>query len=371
VRTAITLSVFVLIAACDSRVASTGGSLALSELLADADVNEFDRALAPRRLQFPSDHYVHARFKTEWWYLTGNLDDATGDPFGFQLTFFRFALTPDASHDAGWRSSAVWMGHLAVTDVARAAFYSAERLSRDGLDLAGNARAPFRLWIEDWSAVGTGDEPFPLSVVAADTGVAVMLQLDDDKGPVAQGEQGFDRKGPDPGNASYYYSMPRLRASGQIRVGDIAHRVTGLAWMDREWSSNALDRGLAGWDWLALQLDDGTELMLYRLRTEHGQASPFSTGALIGRDGRVTTLASDAFQMRATAYWTSPATGSRYPTHWSIEVPEHRIVLDLDAAVESQEMNLAVRYWEGAVTATGERGGAAISGRGYLELTGY
>lgn len=365
------VAIAAVLAACGAPAPEVSVGTSLSGILADADIAEFDRALVSRPLEFPADHYAHPRFKTEWWYFTGNLDSDEGDAFGFQLTFFRFALVPSLAARRGWDSQAVWMGHLAVTDVERTAFYNAERFSRDGLELAGNARSPFRLWLEDWSAAGTQDRPFPLTLSAADSQFGIELVLDDAKGTIPHGQEGLDRKGAEPGNASYYYSMPRLPAVGEIRLGERVHRVSGEAWMDREWSSNALDPALAGWDWLALQLSDGSDLMLYRLRTQRGEASEFSTGTWISDNGSLANLASDEFEMLPTEQWTSPHSGSRYPIRWTVAVPSLALELDVGAVIANQEMNLAVRYWEGAVSATGTRDGSTVSGRGYLELTGY
>ncbi len=370
-RSGTIFAIAALLAACGAPAPEVSTGTSLSSILADADIADFDRALVSRPLQFPADHYAHPRFKTEWWYFTGNLDSDEGEAFGFQLTFFRFALVPSLAAHRGWDSQAVWMGHLAITDVERGGFYNAERFSRDGLELAGNARAPFRLWLEDWSATGTQNGPFPLTLSAADSQFGIELVLDDAKGAIAHGQDGLDRKGAEPGNASYYYSMPRLPAVGEIRIGERVYRVSGEAWMDREWSSNALDPMLAGWDWLALQLSDGSDLMLYRLRTERGGASEFSTGTWIGDNGSVINLASEDFEMLPVDQWTSPDSGSRYPIRWTVAVPSLALELDIDSAIANQEMNLAVRYWEGAVSATGTRDGSTISGRGYLELTGY
>lgn len=336
------------------------------------DIVGYERAVASRPLLFPQDHSKHSRFKTEWWYFTGNLSDARGDSFGFQLTFFRFAMTPNASITGSpWRSKDAWMGHLAITDVARGSFAHAERFSRDGLELAGNSADPFRLWIEDWSAVATGPEPFPLQLSATMPDGALDLTLSATKPPVAHGVDGLDRKGPELGNASYYYSVPRLAATGELWIGGEAHRVTGSAWMDREWSSNALSPDLEGWDWLALELSDGRDLMLYRLRTKAGTSSPFSSGSLISRDGQTVGLSSEDIILEAHEFWTSPASGRSYPVAWTVSVPAHNLELELRALIPNQEMNLSIRYWEGAVAATGASAGLAITARGYLELTGY
>ncbi len=362
------------VAACNgSRLEEAAeSSVSLSALMATADIGGYERAVQSRPLRFPQDHGSHPRFKTEWWYFTGNLENARGDALGFQLTFFRFAITPrTAIAGSPWRSHDAWMGHLAITDVARGSFASAERFSRDGLELAGNSTNPFRLWIEDWSAVAAGSEPFPLQLSAAMPEGSLDLTLSATREPAAHGERGLDQKGSEPGNASYYYSVPRLATRGEIRLGENRHIVTGSAWMDREWSSNALSPDLEGWDWLALELSDGRDLMLYRLRTKQGASSPFSSGTIISRDGSTINLTSDDIALEAREFWTSPASGHAYPVAWQVTVPTQSLELEVRALIPNQEMDLSVRYWEGAVAARGSSAGAALTGRGYLELTGY
>jgi predicted secreted hydrolase len=165
--------------------------------------------------------------------------------------------------------------------------------------------------------------------------------------------------------------MPRLPVEGELRIGEARHDVTGSAWMDREWSTNSLSPELAGWDWLSVELSDGRDLMLYRLRTTAGESSPFSSGTLIAADGRATRLERDDFVLEAREHWTSEATGSRYPIGWSVELPEQNLRLEVRPLIPNQEMNLTVRYWEGAVVAQGTGDGESLTGRGYLELTGY
>jgi predicted secreted hydrolase len=349
-----------------------GDATDLGQFLAASDVTGFERALESRPFEFPRDHASHPSFRTEWWYFTGHLTDQQGRAFGFQLTFFRFALTAlPPGEGSAWRSRDAWMGHFAVTDVTREEFLYAERISRDGLALAGSTREPFRLWIEDWSAEAVQGEPFPLRLRAGIDAAAIDLTVHPTRPPVAQGDRGLDRKGPEPGNASYYYSLPRLEAAGELRVRDSAHAVSGSVWMDREWSSNALSPDLAGWDWLSVSLTDGRDLMVYRLRTRDGGSSPFSGGSLALGDGRVRALARDDIVLTERERWTSPATGVRYPIGWNVRVPDENLDLEVRALIPSQEMNLSVRYWEGAVVATGSSGGREIEGRGYLELTGY
>jgi len=340
--------------------------------LLSGDLSGYALALETRPFAFPADHNSHPEFKTEWWYFTGNLEDGDGRAFGFQLTFFRYALSPQQrAGTSPWRAHQGWMGHLAVTDVAERRFFSAQRLSRAALGLAGNTAAPYALWLEDWSATADAADPFPLRLSAADRDFALDLMLTARKPPVLQGERGLDRKGPEPGNASYYYSVPRLSARGEIAIDDAVHAVQGNAWMDREWSSNALSPELQGWDWFAIQLSDGRDLMFYRLRTASGETSAYSGGTLIEADGSYRALAPEEIRLQATEFWTSPVSGARYPVGWQIEVPQEDLSLAVEALIPNQEMNLAVRYWEGAVAATGSSADGAISGRGYLELTGY
>jgi len=231
-------------------------TVAVREALAD-DRAGFTRALAPRPLSFPSDHGPHPDFGTEWWYYTGNLRTAAGRHVGFQLTFFRIALAPGAVVRASaWATRQLYVAHFAVSDVAGGRFHAFSRGSREALGLAGASASPFRVWIEDWSAEGDGSSA---RLRASDGAVALDLELSAAKPVVAQGDRGLSRKGPEPGNASFYYSFTRMPARGIVRLGRETLEVSGEAWMDREWSTSALGSGVEGWDWFALQLDDGCE----------------------------------------------------------------------------------------------------------------
>jgi predicted secreted hydrolase len=189
---------------------------------------------------------------------------------------------------------------------------------------------------------------------------------------VLQGEGGLDRKGPERGNASWYYSAPRLAVAGALTsAGRDAVPVTGSAWLDREWSTSALSPGIAGWDWFALQLDDGSDLMFYRLRTASGSTSPFSGGTLTAPDGTTTRLDAEAVALEAVRNWTSKRSGIRYPVAWNLSLPDQDLELSISPRLDDQEIDLMVRYWEGAVSVSGSRNGQALSGVGYLDLAGY
>jgi predicted secreted hydrolase len=334
----------------------------------------FERARVARDFVFPADHGSHSSFRTEWWYFTGNLATATGRHFGFELTFFRYALaasSPPRANTSAWRSEQVWMAHFALTDTATGRFIARERLTREALDLAGAQTDPLRVWVKDWSATGEAtDKDLVLRLQARDEDVELTLRLVSSMPPVAQGDRGLDTKGAGDGNASYYYSMPRLAADGDVSVGGETLAVTGLAWLDREWSTSSLEAGTVGWEWFALHLSDGGNLMFYRLRTAQGTASPFSGGSLVGADGVTTRLSSTDVDVVPVGYWTSQ-TGVRYPTSWRLAVPRLGIALEVSPYLANQELDLSVRYWEGAVRAAGTGRDGPLSAQGYLELAGY
>jgi len=341
--------------------------------LASGDGAGFARAIVAREFSFPTDHGAHDEFRTEWWYFTGNLDDVAGSHFGFELTFFRVALTPQArAGDSAWGANQVWMAHFVVTDVTGRRFVTAERFARGSLGLAGADAAPFRVWVKEWSVEGGVDTSDAKLVVSARDGeTALALRLSALKPAVAQGNRGLDAKGPEPGNASYYYSFPRLAAIGSIEIDGVRHEVHGNAWMDREWGTSTLSADVVGWDWFALQLSDGRELMYYRLRQGDGRASPFSGGSIVGIDGRSQRLTAEDVQLEALDYWRSERTGVRYPLGWRMDVPSERLTLDIEPYLQEQEVDLSVRYWEGAVRTEGNAGGSRVTGQGYLELAGY
>ena len=342
-------------------------------LLGSRPAAGFARATAPRTFSFPADHGPHPEFRSEWWYFTGNLAAANGRHFGFQLTFFRVALSPDAApRESAWATNQVWMAHFTLTDTEAGQFHSAERLGRGALGIGGVQASPFRVWIDDWQATSRAETSlFPLRLNAANEEASIELELSAMKPFVLQGQEGWDRKGPEPGNASYYYAYTRLAAQGRVRTRDAQFAVTGTAWMDREWSTSALGPDLAGWDWISLQLSDGRELMLYRLRRKDGGAGAFSKGALILPAGERIALSVHEFKLEPRRWWTSPKTGVRYPVAWSIDIPSLELSLEIAPRLDGQELDLSVRYWEGAVLAKGRLNATPVVGQGYLELAGY
>ena len=351
--------------------------LAVTAALGGGDLDGFARAIAPRELVFPADHGPHPEFRTEWWYYIGNLTAADGRHWGFQLTFFRTALVPPASpahhagRDSAWASDQVYLAHFALTDTRGGRFHAWSRASRGALGLAGAQAAPFRVWLEDWSVSGERPGGLPMTLRAAEGDVAVTLTLDSAKPPVFQGERGLSRKGPEPGNASFYYSLTRMPARGEVRIAAETFAVTGLAWMDREWSTSALGTDLVGWDWWALQLDDGRDLMLYRLRRRDGTVDPFSAGAVVDTRGAARTMTHDDVRMEVLGTWTSPASRVRYPSGWRLTLPRENLTLEIAPRLTDQELRVGTRYWEGAVAVRGSAAEKPVTGQGYVELVGY
>ncbi len=373
-RGAALLLTLVAASGCEGRGHHEDGRPSLVATLGGADTAGYARAVEPRVFRFPEDHGPHPAFRTEWWYVTGNLAGEGGRHVGFQLTFFRYALAPDPpASSSPWATSQAWMAHLAVTDTDRGAFHAFERFARGAQDLAGARASPFRVWLEDWMLEGVGaDAAFPMRLSAEEDGVALDLVLGAGKPPVLQGDAGLSRKGAEPGNASYYYSHTRMPTRGTVILGTDTLAVRGTAWMDREWSTSVLSEGQTGWDWFALQLDEGWELMVYALRTGDGSAHALSEGVLVDPDGAKRRLAwGSEVVVEPLDAWTSPTTGVRYPSRWRILVPERNWDLQVTPVLENQELDLAFRYWEGAVRVMSYGEGAPVAGRGYVELTGY
>jgi len=347
------------------------GSSRLSEFLSDEGVVGYSRAVERHDFDFPRDHGAHPDYRNEWWYVTGNLDGQGGERFGFELTFFRFSLTPGISGDveSSWRTNQVYIAHFAISDVGSDEFHVAQRYSRGSAGLAGAIANPFRVWVDDWTIE---DESSARSwrLRAADGNFGIDLELVAEKQPVLNGDNGLSRKSGEPGNASYYYSISRLRSEGTISISGEVHNVSGLSWLDREWSSSALAKDQRGWDWFALQLSDGTDLMFYQLRRNDGTVDVHSAGTRVDPDGKTSQIKQSDVSVSVTDYWQSER-GGQYPAGWNIRIPEMSIALAVTPAMADQELITNVRYWEGAVDVSGESGGQSVSGRGYVELTGY
>jgi predicted secreted hydrolase len=361
--------------------APVAATLSAAQALAGTDTEGFARAEEVRPFDFPRDHGAHPEYRTEWWYLTGHLDGADGGSWGFQLTFFRNALSPEAPERASaWSTNQLWMGHFALTDARTGVHVHEERFARGAAGLAGAQADPFRVWLEDWELARDPEAParegsgsaFPFRLFAStEEGDLLELTVEEGKSPVFQGDRGLSQKGPEVGNASYYLSWTRMPLSGRVRMGGEEVEVRGEGWMDREWSTSALDEVHRGWDWFSLQLDDGRELMFFELRRADGARDPMNHGTVVEADGRWRPLGPDEVRLEVTDRWASPLDGVVYPSGWRVEIPSEELVLTLEPRVRDQEMRVSVRYWEGALEVRGTRGGVPVTGRGYAELTGY
>lgn len=333
-----------------------------------AEIAPYRQAAPGYRYSFPRDHFEHPEFRTEWWYYTGNLRDSAGKRFGFELVFFRQGQgRGPAANSSTWRIDDLYLAHIAVTDIDGQKFYNDQRLNRAGPDIAGASFAQQRVWNGNWSAAWRGERQV---LQATAEGFQFRLELDPAKPPVIHGLNGVSQKGAGAGEASHYVSFTRLMVSGELEIGGARHSVNGTAWMDHEWFTNQLAKGQVGWDWLSVQLDDRTELMLFQLRGADGSIDPHSAGTYVDREGRARHLTRDEFSLTPLGYWRSSRSGASYPVRWQIRVPSLGITLEAVAAMDAQEMaaegKTGPTYWEGAVTYSG-----STNGVGYLEMTGY
>ena len=329
---------------------------------AEAKPPAWRKALPGYRYQFPRDHFSHPDFQTEWWYYTGNVTTPEGRPFGFELTFFRQGIDPVPSENV-WSVDQVYLAHLALSDIQGQRFHHHERLNRSGPGLAGVDLERQRIWNGNWRMEWrNGDQH--LAAVAPEFNL--RLALHSGKPPVINGRDGISQKSPGEGRASHYISFTRLLAQGELELAGQKLRLAGTAWMDHEIFTNHLGDQLSGWDWLSLQLANGTELMVYRLRRQDRSIEPLSHGTFVDGAGRARGLSLDEFSFTPTG-----RTWNRYPLEWRVKVPSLGIDLEVSTPMENQQLvstnRFSPSYWEGAVRVKGQPG----PGVGYLEMTGY
>jgi predicted secreted hydrolase len=359
----------------DKKIITDDGGVSLSKAMGDVESEDFTKAIEKRKFVFPDDHGAHSDFRTEWWYFTGNLTSDDNRKYGYQFTIFRTALTKEkAERNSDWNSNQIYMAHFAVSDISNNKFYFDEKFSREGNNLAGAQSNPFKVWLEDWQIVQTENKvlfDLPVINLKAKTDKAeINFSLEAIKPLVLQGDDGLSQKGKQPGNASYYYSYTRLKTNGKIILDGKEFSVEGFSWMDREWSTSALSEDQKGWDWLALQFDDNTEIMYYQMRKNDGSPDVFSKGVLVDESGKSQLIKKDNVDLKVIDYWEGP-NGEKYPSGWRINIAEKEIDLTITPAIKNQLMDVAVRYWEGSVKIEGTKSGSKTIGRGYVELTGY
>jgi predicted secreted hydrolase len=317
-------------------------------------------------LKFPADLGSHPTFRTEWWYVTGWLTTADGEPMGFQITFFRTKPDIDGTNPSAFAPRQLMIAHCALSDPRRGRLWQDQRIRRAGMGLAGADEGNTHAWIENWSLQRQGGA-YIARISAED--FAFDLTLSDTQAPLINGEAGLSRKGPGESAASYYYSLPNLRVAGTISRQGAASSVTGEAWFDHEWSSEYLDAQAVGWDWIGINLKDGGALMAFQIRGLDGKPR-WAGGSLRGADGTTQILRPEDVEFRAGRRWTSPRSGIVYPVQWAIRAGAHKLTLEplFDDQENDTRLSTGAIYWEGAVRAYD---GNDPAGRGYLELTGY
>ncbi|MEM9333037.1 MAG: lipocalin-like domain-containing protein [Pseudomonadota bacterium] len=319
------------------------------------DAEGFSVPIPDKEFSFPDDHGPHPDYRIEWWYLTANLADSEGKSYGLQWTLFRSALEP--VERAGWQSPQVWFAHAAVTTPDT--HFATERFARGGIGQAGVEADPFHAWIDEWHLKGPDFDTLHMQAYGPDFGYDMQLQS---KGPlVFHGSRGFSVKSSS-GQSSYYYSQPFYKISGTLHLPTGPKKVTGDAWLDREWSSQPLAENQLGWDWFSLSFDDGAKLMGFQLREKSN--SSYTSATWIGPEGKTETFPDGRFTVIPIE--TSRINGREVPTSWRVKLPEKDIDVTVSAMNNNAWMDLTISYWEGPVSVTGNK-----SGRGYLEMTGY
>ncbi len=304
----------------------------------------YQLALPGRKLTFPADHYSHPDFKTEWWYYTGHLETDSGKKYGYQVTFFRFGVRDRQTESKD---------PPLFTDLYM-------------------AHDRYLVWNEDWKV--EGDERNHL-IQVNNRGTRLRLSLKAVKAPSLHGENGLSQKGEGEGRASYYYSLTRMQAEGELAIDGKNEKVRGLSWMDHEFGSNQLGEDQVGWDWFSIQLDNNTELMLYLMRRKDGSVDPYSSGTLVSANGATKPINLRDYRVEVLDRWKSQKSGANYPMKWKVTIPSEEIELDILPAFHDQELitnrSTRVTYWEGAVGIKGKFRNKPVTGDGYVEMTGY
>lgn len=327
---------------------------------------------AGQALAFPRDFGAHPSFRTEWWYATGWLRTATGKSVGYQVTFFRSRTDTDDANPSRFAPKQLIIGHAALSDATQGKLLHDERSARAGFGLAFASETDTDVKLDDWRMTRGADGRYTVRVPAA--GFALELVLEPTQPVLLQGRGGYSQKGPRAAQASYYYSKPQLKTSGTI-VGADGRRtaVSGVTWLDHEWSSQVLDADAAGWDWVGANLDDGGALMAFRIRrkTDKGDgATLWAHATWRDASGKITHYGPDDVTFTPRTRWRSPRTGAEYPVAVTIATGKTSWQLDPlqpDQELDSRRSTGAV-YWEGAAVVS--RGGRQV-GHAYLELTGY
>jgi predicted secreted hydrolase len=336
------------------------------------------RGIAPRTLVFPADFGAHPDTRIEWWYVTGTLRAEEGQEpgvpnYGFQVTFFRSLTEVPANHPSRFAATQLIFAHAAVTDLGKKRLRHDQRIGRAGFGVATAHEGDTLLSLRDWRLQREGPASQSLyrtEVTSEAARFALSLQLNTTQPVLLQGTAGFSRKGPRPEQASHYYSQPQLAVRGTLTMDGQARPVLGRAWLDHEWSNSVLDAQAVGWDWIGMNLDDGSALTAFRLRRADGSA--LWTGGSFRQAGKeVAPFPHGAVTLTPDRVWRSPASQASYPVEWHVATPAGRFTVN--ALLDDQELDsrnsTGSIYWEGVSELRNEQG--LRVGRGYLEMTGY
>lgn len=360
---------------CDHMPQTEQQSPAMGARLASNNTDEgepFTQVLASTPLQFPQDHQAHNGFRIEWWYLTANLTTQTGEKIGIQWTQFKNGLSSkEVNSNSNWASNQLYFAHSAIT--SESSHQVAEKYSRAHPEFAGVSASPFAIYLDNWRWQGhQNDEPFPATLTMQNSDFGYELTLSSDAPWQLQGDKGFSIKSADGTVASHYYSQPYIEVNGRITRNGITEQVSGMAWLDREWSSNLLKQEQQGWDWFSLRLSDEQTLMVFRLRDQ--QQNHFYSARLMNKDGtgksfhspdKSLTLSQQNLITMSPTLWHQMGK-KRYPVNWKIDIPSEAISVTTKAINPASEMQLSIPYWEGPILFSGTH-----QGNGYMELTGY
>tara|TARA_B110000263_G_scaffold249559_1_gene267528 strand:+ start:5923 stop:7065 length:1143 start_codon:yes stop_codon:yes gene_type:complete len=359
--------IYVFIYSGDKSKSIETSNLSLLNLLSDSP--NFIEGQIPQsnyEILLPEDHYDHSNFRNEWWYFTGNLKDTNQKEFGYQFTIFRFNNNQDDINSL-WSASDIYLGHLAISDIDEAKYFSKEVFFRNSeLGFAGGDIQQNKIWISNWEIKFDGDT---VHLSARQDELIVDLILESKSPPVYHGDNGYSEKGSENTNASYYYSITDYETNGKITINNKIHEVSGKSWFDHEWSSGVLPNDVVGWDWFSLRFDEGSQLMIYQLRDNAGLPTKFSTGTFIEKNTQVIKLNSEQFELNPVGNWNSDLTDISYPLQWEIKISDLNINIRIKPKINNQEFNNTIIYWEGAVNILNNSNQRI--GEGYMELTGY
>jgi predicted secreted hydrolase len=323
-------------------------------------------ALAPANISFPRDHGSHPDFRTEWWYITGSAK-AGNREFGFQVTFFRSRIEATQGMRSAFAAKQLVFAHAAVTDVEGKKLWHDQRIARAGFDVAQAGEQDTSIRLRDWSLVRNGDS---YTAVLPAGEFSLELQFNPTQAVLLQGDKGLSRKGPDEAQASYYYSQPQLAATGRLRVNGAVFNVTGKAWLDHEWSREVLHPSAVGWDWIGMNLDDGSALTAFRLRDKDG-AALWDGGSFRHPKAGTFVFSRGEAVFQPVRSWKSPVSNATYPVEWVVRTPAD--FYTVRALVDNQELDSRAStgaiYWEGLCDLLDSNNQRV--GRGYLEMTGY